>query len=139
MPPIPTPEPLPPAHAYGLTETDDVVKTVSYLFLLGICKDHNSGEKLIICKDSEFSCSQVSFLFFYLFIQVENVLKMITVYENFDFLHIFPVMGEIYYYVTIVYRVIEVPKANYSKYARVHRGGFSSTATRGPDRTKSLK
>ena len=71
------------------------MKTVSYLFLLGICKDHNSGEKLIICKDNEFSCSQVSFLFIYLFIQVENVLKMITVYEKFDFLHIFPVMGEI--------------------------------------------
>ena len=87
--------PPPPAHAYGLTETDDVVKTVSCLFLLGICEDHNSGEKLIICKDSEFFCNQVSFLFIYLFIQVENVLKMITVYEKFDFLHIFPVMGEI--------------------------------------------
>ena len=66
--PLVSPHPPPPAHAYGLTETDDVVKTVSYLFLLGICKDHNSGEKLIICKDSEFSCSQVSFLFIYLFI-----------------------------------------------------------------------
>ena len=68
-PPPSPPEPPPPAHAYGLTETDDVVKTVSYLFLLGISKDHNSGEKLIICKGSEFSCSQVSFFFFfYLFI-----------------------------------------------------------------------
>ena len=47
---------------------------------------------------------------------MENVLKMITVYENFDFLHNFPVMGEKYYYMTIEYRDIEVPKANYSKY-----------------------
>ena len=57
------------------------------------------------------------YLFIYLCLQVENVLKMITVYDNFDFIHIFPVMGEKYCYVAIVYRVIEVPKANKYKYA----------------------
>ena len=41
----------------------------------------------------------------------ENMLKMITVFENFDFPDIFPVMGEKYYYVTSVFFciVIEVP------------------------------
>ena len=39
------------------------------------------------------------------------MLKMITVFENFDFLDILPVNGEKYCYVTSVFfcRVVEVP------------------------------